>query len=159
LTNDLLNFSPNDYNAVGTYLITIEVKDISKYSNVQSFQLTVTNDLPVFTAILDSVLHIHLGQDFYYNLPGTHDTEGQSVDVSLASPPGFVSLPSDTQLKVSTGGLTGLITKSIGIELSDGSVNKKSYSMSLVIGNCPPTLNSPVGDQTLSVFGKATKTL
>lgn len=158
MTNDLLTFYPNDYKAVGTYTITIEVKDIIGYSNVQSFQLTVTNDLPVFTAILDSVLHIHLGQDFYYNLPGTTDTEGQPVAVSLASPPSFVSLPSQTKLKVSTGGLTG-ITQSIIFELSDDSVNIKSYSMSLVIGNCPPTLISPVGDQALSVFGKDTKTL
>jgi hypothetical protein len=30
--------------------------------------------------------------------------------------------------------------------------------MSLVVGNCAPTLVSPVGDQTLSVFGKTTKT-
>ena len=114
MTNDLLTFYPNDYNAVGTYTITIEVKDIKGFSNVQSFQLTVTNDLPVFTAILDSVLHIHLGQDFYYNLPGTTDTEGKAVVVSLASAPSFVSLPSQTQLKVSTGGLTGLNTYSVG---------------------------------------------
>jgi hypothetical protein len=110
LTNDKLTFSPNDYNAVGTYVITITVIDSNGYSNVQTFQLTVTNDLPVFTAILDSVLHIHLGQDFYYNLPGTTDTEGQPVVVSLASPLSFVSLPSQTQLKVLTGGLTGPIT-------------------------------------------------
>ena len=31
--------------------------------------------------------------------------------------------------------------------------------MSLVVGNCAPTLISPVGHQTLSVFGNATKTL
>ncbi len=70
-----------------------------------------------------------------------------------------MSLPSQTQLKVSTGGETGLNTYNIDLDLSDGSVNKTSYSMSLVVGNCAPSLNSPVADQTLFVFGKDTKTL
>jgi hypothetical protein len=159
LKNDLFTFSPNDYATVGTYVFTMTVIDSSGYSNEQNFQLTVTNNPPVFTSVLHSILHIHLGQDYYYNLPGTTDTEGKSVVVSLVSPPSFVSLPSQTQLKVSTGGLTGLKTYSIGFELSDGSVNKTSYSMSLVIGNCAPTLSSPVGDQTLSVFGNTIKTM
>jgi hypothetical protein len=77
---------------------------------VQSFQLTVTNAQPIFTGVLDSVLHIHLGQDYYYTLPGTFDQESKPVVVSLVSPPSFVSLPSQTQLKVSTGGLAGLKT-------------------------------------------------
>ena len=123
MTNDTFSFSPNSYEDVGTYLITVTVVDTNKYSNVQSFQLTVTNDPPVFASILDSVLHIHLGQDFYYNLPSTHDQEGKSVVVSLVSPPSFVSLPSQSQLKVSTGGLTGLNTYNVDLELSDGSVN------------------------------------
>lgn len=31
--------------------------------------------------------------------------------------------------------------------------------MSLVVGNCAPTLKSPLGDQTVSVFQEAIKTL
>jgi hypothetical protein len=105
---------------VKTHLIKVTVTDSFSPTHY-SFQVTVTNQPPRrVNSTIQPPVRLQFGQSLIHNLPYSIDPEGLNFTTSLINPPSFVSLISNTSMRINPVNCrTDFGNKTVLIKLED----------------------------------------
>lgn len=128
-----------------TYYVNVTVADPYGGEAYDNYTLTTVNSQPVLTN--PGAVVIHPGFRFSQILGGV-DPDGDTLRWSMASNATFAALGSlnGTLYGVAPGALGTFYVNATAV---DGLGGFQSSNFSLVVGNRPPTITTPLGDQVL----------
>lgn len=149
----MINFDPTLFSQIGTYPITIEVKDSYGHS-LYSFNVNVLNSPPAFSGVITSPAPLHVGGTATVTLPSYSDPDGHALTLSLyetgqAALPTFITFTAPNLLVAPTV-QSQVGSYSVTAEVCDSQPLCASLSFSVSVVNDAPTFVAGLLDQTVS---------
>jgi hypothetical protein len=137
--------------SAGSYNFKFELYDGHNYVQNTIVINVNLNALPTFSPALVTQ-NVLLGKSIVYDLPGTTDTDGDTVTLDSVNSPTFVTLTGPWQLTINPPYSASWIgTWSVDLDLYDQK-QYNSLSFNVIVTTNPPSFNTPLVTQTALVL-------
>lgn len=122
---------------VGKSIVSVEITD-TKDNIVYTFEVTVTNQAPYFSSTLSTLIIVSCMIDQTEDLPLSVDPEGLPFSVVIYSGPSFLSVISNSKLRVFPQARADIGLHTIILRVQDEEPKYTEYTTVIKVRNTSP---------------------